>query len=174
MSDNEPAVEGEVVSSETPREFTKTKHDDTIVELLEAAFHNAFNITEACQYAGISRVTYYEWLADDDIFSYRMSVAQAAVLKKAKQNVTAAIQAGDPVISLKVLTLRDPDFKPRGTLEVEPGDVKVEEKLKEFMDDSDDGAYIDTGADDAASAEPATPSESEGGAEVASSPPDIS
>ncbi len=111
--DKPEPIEGEVVNQATPVHLTKTKHDEQIVELLEVAFHNGFNITEACQYAEISRTTFYEWLADDDVFSYRMSVAQAAPLKKAKEIVIQAINAGDPQLALRYLMLRDPDFKPK-------------------------------------------------------------
>lgn len=152
------AVEGEIVNSGAPNRLTK--HPEQTVRLLEAAFNNGFNITEACQYAEITRQTFYNWMEDDDIFSYRMSVAQSAPHRKAKQNVIEAISAGDPNISLAFLKLRDPDFKPKAALEVEPGSERVEQKLKEFMDDTDDGAY-DAPANDVG-AEPATQPVTEG------------
>lgn len=166
------AVEGEIVSQS--QGVRLTKHDERIVQLLEAAFHNGFNITEACQYAEISRETYYEWLRDDDIFSYRMSVAQGMVSRKAKENVVTAIRQGDPNISLRYLTLRDPDFKPKATLETPEGQAKTEEKLKEFMDDTNDGAYPDTGTEDDGGEQPTTEAQSEIRGEVAQSPADIS
>ena len=150
---SEPALEGEIVNHDTS--VVLTKHDEPTVKLLEAAFHNAFNITEACQYAGISRVTYYEWLADDDIFSYRMSAAQAAPTKKAKEIVMRAITAGDPQIALRYLTLRDPDFKPKGELGITPAEETTEQKLKEFLDDTNDGAY-DAGGEPTTTTEPAS------------------
>lgn len=149
-------IEGEIVSPE--KKVRLTKYDENTVKALETAFHNAYNITEACQHAGISRDTFYRWLAEDDNFSYRMSLAQTALNRKAKANVFTAIEQGDPAISLKYLTLRDPDFKPKGSLEIEPGEQRAEQKLKEFMDDTDDGAYdLPTGTDVGGSEHPATP-----------------
>lgn len=169
MEDNQP-LEGEVVNQLPP--VSLTKHPEATVLLLEAAFHNMFNITEACQYADISRETYYNWLGDDDIFSYRMSVAQQAPNKKAKENILTALNAGDTGVSRWYLERRDPEFKPRGELEVSPGQQTTESKLKGFMDDRDDGAYADPAHD--VGSESAAPAESEGGVEVASSPSDIS
>lgn len=134
MADGTPPLEGEVVNPTTPVHFTKTKHDEVIVELLEAAFHNAFNITEACQYAGISRETFYNWLGDDDIFSYRMSVAQGAPNKKAKEIIIQAIQAGDPQLALRFLMLRDPDFKPKVEAGSDQTVAEARENLKGVLD----------------------------------------
>lgn len=166
MSD---AIEGEIVSGDVNQTQTVrlTKHDETIVQLLEAALNNAFNITEACQYAGISRETYYNWLGDDDIFSYRMSVAQSAPHRKAKQNVITAISQGDPNISLRFLTLRDPDFKPKAEVTNTPELDETRKKLKDFFDDKSDDN------DDAGSEPPATDA-SETRGEVAEAPTDIS
>jgi len=126
-------IAGEIVNQSQGVRFTK--HDEKVVLLLEAAFNNAFNITEACQYAGISRETYYNWLADDNIFSNRMSFAQSALNKKAKETVALAIQGGDAPLALRYLTLRDPDFKPKAevTNPLELAETRV--KLKDFFDD---------------------------------------
>lgn len=165
------AIEGEIVNS--PTSVVLTKHPEEKVQLLEAAFNYDFNITEACQYAGISRETYYSWMEDDPIFAARINIAKSAPMKLAKEMVIKAIQSGDPQIALRYLTLRDPDFKPKAAVEFDPGEKRTEEKLKEFMDDTDDGAYPDTAREDAVSAEPTAPPESEGGAEVAPSTTDI-
>lgn len=166
------AIEGEIVNQ--PPVTRLTKHDENVVLLLETAFHNGYNITEACQHADISRTTFYEWLADDDVFSYRMSVAQTALTRKAKSNVFGAINAGDPDTSLKYLKLRDPDFKPRIGLDPPEGQARTEEKLKEFMDDTNDGAYPDTGSKDDGGEQSIAADQSESRGEVASSPTDIS
>jgi hypothetical protein len=170
MADETKPLEGEVVNMSPPLQLTK--QDENIVQVLEAAFNNGYNITEACQYANISRTIFYRWMAEDDAFSYRMSVAQTALNRKAKSNVMAAIQEGDPNISLRYLTLRDPDFKPKTVLEPPEGLQKTEDKLKEFMDDTDDGAYSDPANAD--SIEPTTTPPPESGEEVAPSPTDIS
>lgn len=127
------AIEGELVN--LPPQTRLTKHDENIVLILETAFHNGYNITEACQYADISRETYYKWLGDDDVFSYRMSVAQSALNRKAKTNVFQAINDGDPILSLRYLTLRDPDFKPKIQTDTNPDLQETRDKLKDFFDD---------------------------------------
>lgn len=159
------ALEGEIVNS--PPMVRLTSHDENIVLVLETAFHNGYNITEACQYAGISRQTFYDWLADDDVFSYRMSVAQTALTRKAKTNVFQAINAGDPAISLRYLTLRDPDYKPKAEVTNTPELLETRNKIKEFLDDSNDG-------NDDASGEPVAADSPEAGSEVAPTPTDIS
>lgn len=145
-----------------------------VVTKLIAAFNNAYNIGEACGYAGISRMTYYRWLEKDDEFSYKMSEAQAAPNKKAKEVVLTAINEGDVNTAKWYLDRRDPDFKPKGELAIPDGQQKTEEKLKEFMDDTDDGAYPDAVTADAISAEPTAPTGTEVRGEVAQSPTDIS
>lgn len=128
MSD---AIEGEVVNQ--PPKSRLTKYDENIVLLLETAFHNGYNITEACQHANISRTTFYEWLGADDVFSYRMSVAQSALNRKAKSNVFEAINSGEPSISLRYLMLRDPDFKPKLETPDKPEVDESRNKLREVL-----------------------------------------
>lgn len=160
MSD---AVEGEIVTRSQGARVTK--HDESVVAKLEQAFNYDFNITEACQFADISRKTYYEWLADDDVFSYRMSVAQSAPKVKAKEIVVKAIQTGDPQLALRYLTLRDPDFKPKAEVNNAPEQQETREKLKGFLDD--------IGKHDPSSEPPATDS-TVAGEEVSSTATDIS
>jgi hypothetical protein len=131
MSD---AVEGEVVT--IPTERKPTQFDELTVNKLETAFNYDFNISEACQYAGINRTTYYDWLARDDIFSYRMSVAQAVPKKLAKEILMKAIQKGDPQLALRYLMLRDPDFKPKADVTTNPEQIETRQKIKEFLDDN--------------------------------------
>lgn len=156
-------LEGEIVNQIAPVQLTK--HPEETVKLLEAAFNNAHNITEACQYAGISRETYYSWLEDDIIFADRMAIAGSAINRKAKTNVTDAIRGGDPNISLRYLTLRDPEFKPKAEVTPPTDYQPVEEKIKGFLDD-------DSGND--VSEQPPTADSTEAGSEVAEAPTDIS
>lgn len=175
-------MEGEVVENglvvrpaPTGEPGRPSKLNVTVVSLLIAAFNNGFNITEACIYAGISRDTYYDWLKNQTGFSDKMTEAQNAVNRKAKEVITQSINAGDAAASKWWLERKDPEFMAKGTLLTDPNQAKVEDKLKEFMDDTDDDAYPDTspGTDDGGT-EPTATVEPEGGAEVAASPPDIS
>lgn len=126
-------LEGEIVNR--PPLTRLTKHDENVVLLLETAFHNGYNITEACQHADISRTTFYEWMGDDDVFSYRMSLAQSALNRKAKTNVFEAINQGDPNVSLRWLTLRDPDFKPKAEVTSTAEQSETRDKIRGFLDD---------------------------------------
>lgn len=162
MAENTP-VEGEVVSQTTP--VYLTKHPEDTVRLLEAAFNNMFNITEACQYAGISRETYYQWLADDDVFSFRMSVAQQAPNKKAKENILKALQEGDTNVSRWYLERKDPDFKNKAELSVDPTHQQTRDKIKDFLNDK---SRDDVGE------QPTTANADTGTGDVATTPTDIS
>lgn len=165
MSDeNNPPLEGEIVNPSTPVKLTKFNEDT--VQMLERAFNTAFNITEACQFAGISRETYYNWLAEDDVFSYRMSIAQAAPNKKAKEIVIKALQTGDTNLALKFLMLRDPDFNPKIEVKQTGEADETRNKIKEFLNDTSD--FNDAGG------EPTTDNAAEGGDQVAQTPSDIS
>lgn len=155
------AIQGEIVNPTTP--VVLTKHPEETVNLLEAAFHNAYNITEACQYAGISRPTFYEWLANDDGFAYRMSVAQGMINRKAKEVIVAGINEGDTGLALRYLMLKDPDFKPKVQQETSPVLEETRNKIRAFLDEPDDPSSESPAADSA-----------EARGEVADSPADIS
>lgn len=156
-------IEGEVVN-QTPMKRLTT-HDENVVLVLETAFHNGFNITEACQQAGITRTTYYEWLGDDEIFASRMAEARTALTRKAKTNVFKAINTGDPNISLRYLTLRDPDFKPKAEVDNRFDLDTTRKKIKDFLDDD---------SPDDVSEQPSTADGTEARGEVAEAPTDLS
>lgn len=73
-----------------PKKFT-----DEVVGKLEYAFMKGFNITEACNYAEISRDTYYEYLKKNQDFSDKMERAQTNLQRRAKINLAEAIENGD-------------------------------------------------------------------------------
>lgn len=54
-----------------------------------------FNISEACDYAAISRDTYYEKLKQSKEFSDRMERAKTNLQRKAKLNLAEAIESGN-------------------------------------------------------------------------------
>jgi hypothetical protein len=181
MDEDTQPLEGELVETVNPDAIELGRNDrpgrptsmtPNVVGKLIFAFANGFNITEACQYAEIDRSTYYDWLAKDDRFSYKMSEAQSTVGKRAKIIVSQAINAGDVGTARWYLNARDPDFKAKAELGPPEGQATTEQKLKEFMDDTDDGAYPDPanagGEQSAAEVSP------ESGDEVAPGPSDIS
>lgn len=105
-----------------------------VVTKLLAAFNNLYNITEACAYADISRTTYYRWLEADDKFSYKMSQAQSAPTRKAKEVVMDGVKAGDTSLALRLLMLRDPDFKPKVEGGANPEVNETRENLRKAID----------------------------------------
>lgn len=72
-----------------------TKMTEEIVRKLEYAFQKDFNIVEACDYAGISRETYYDWIKKKKGFSDKMECAKSNLRRKAKVNLADKIEAGD-------------------------------------------------------------------------------
>lgn len=162
MSD---AVEGEIMQRGVGRPSERTP---AIIIKLEAAFNNGFNIVEACQYADITPTTYYRWLGEDDQFSYKMSAAQRAPNIKAKSIIIEAIKAGDTATARWYLDRRDPDFKPKAEVSNTPEQTETRQKIKEFLNDTNDGAYND------ASGQPAPADSPEDRGEVANAPTDIS
>ena len=142
----------------------------TVTKLI-AAFNNGFNVSEACDYSGISRVTYYRWLKEDEEFSNIMESAKAAPNRKAKEIVVQAINGGDAQLAFRYLQARDPDFKPKFEGELAHGLQETREKIKDFLDDGTD--LDQTGADVSSTQSDTTPA-SDTGSEVAQTPPDIS
>lgn len=54
-----------------------TKKDNTIVQKLEYGFEHDMSVETCCEYAGISKQTYYNWITNDEGFSTKMKRAQA-------------------------------------------------------------------------------------------------
>lgn len=82
------------------------------VSKLEEGFKRAFNVTEACLYAGISRETYYDYMAKDKRFSDKMEFAKRFVYMEAKQNIIKKLINEDDVeLSKWWLEKKDADFK---------------------------------------------------------------
>ncbi len=75
------------------------KVDNAVVGKLELAFMKGLNITEACDYAEISRDTYYKYIKDDRAFSDKMERAQTSLQRKAKINLADEIESGNIELS---------------------------------------------------------------------------
>lgn len=71
------------------------KVTEEVVGKLEYAFSKGFNVTEACNYAEISRDTYYEYLKKNKGFSDKMERAQTNLQRRAKINLAEAIENGN-------------------------------------------------------------------------------
>lgn len=83
-----------------------SKYSETIVSKLELAFKNDFNVSQACDYANISRDTYYKWLEEKKGFSDRMEAAKSNLIRTAKINLARAVRKGDLDTSKWVLERR--------------------------------------------------------------------
>jgi hypothetical protein len=53
------------------------KFNYKVITRLEDALRNGATVSEACDYAGISRDTYYRYLKSEDVFAKRMKVASS-------------------------------------------------------------------------------------------------
>ena len=62
---------------------------------LETALATGFNISFACNYAGISTSTFYEHKAMDKEFNYRVRTAEDWATLRARQVILQAIDSGD-------------------------------------------------------------------------------
>lgn len=122
---------------------TVTGYNLTTAGKICEAFTNDYNITQACQYAGVSRETYYKWLKQYPAFAVNVEAAQNALGKKAKNVIASAVDGGDAATAKWYLERRDPDFKAKGELEVSPVLQESREKIKGFLDDDNDDAYAE-------------------------------
>lgn len=184
MSEESKPLEGELVNQgEIVQDATE--YNLTIAEKIYEAFRWHYNITEACQHAGISRGTYYNWLEQHPQFAEKVEVAKTDPLKQAKQNIAKEIQGGDVSTSKWLLERRDPDFKPKAEVDNTHEVTETRKKIGDFLDDTgtttsapvdspdgDSGAAGDQPND--AGAEPAGTDAEAGADPVAATPPDIS
>ena len=72
-----------------------TKYCEKIVKKLETALKDDFTIEEACNYAGISNKTFYNWCKANPKFLQEMELAKQYVAQKAKKKLAKAIDDGD-------------------------------------------------------------------------------
>jgi transposase len=170
------AIEGEIVSS--GKRGRPTQYTEEAVRLFEFAFGEGYNISQACQYVGISRETYYAWLEQHDGFSDKMEWAKGKMNRLAKEAVRDALKAKDPNTARWFLDRRDPDFKPKTEVTPNLGAEQTRNKIKEFLDEpsDDDHATGEPPASEsnAGGTEPSAPASPEGGTEVAPATPVVS
>lgn len=68
-----------------------TKASKEIVKKLEEVLQDGGTITEACDQAGITRQTYYNWIESDEQFLTKMESAQEYVTEVAKSVIARSI-----------------------------------------------------------------------------------
>jgi transposase len=146
--------------------FDPYKHSEETEAKLIEAFEKLYNIREACQFAGISHVTYYDWIKQIDGFEARMEEAKQRPLKAAKGVVRTAITSGDIGTAKWLLERKDPEFKPKAEVDNTHELKETRKKIGEFLDDDDS-------TDDVGSQPPAADASATAG-EMATTPTDIS
>jgi hypothetical protein len=67
---------------------------ENIMRKLEAAISAGFNVSVSCHLSGISRSTYYEYMAYDKEFSDRMKYAEEITTYRARQVILSEIEKG--------------------------------------------------------------------------------
>lgn len=146
-------------------EFDPHKYTDATRDKLVEAFEKMYNVSEACQYVGISRETYYQWIKNIDGLEAIIEEAKAKPLKTAKGVINTALASGDTATAKWLLERKDPDFKPKAEVDNNIGLQETRKKLGDILDERS--------ADDFGEQPAATP-EATDGAEVPPSPTDIS
>lgn len=84
-----------------------TKKTDDLVNKLIGAFHDDATIEQACYIAGITKPTYYDWLKQDESFSYEMEKAQEYPKWLAKNTILKAIKDGDAKTAMDFIKRRE-------------------------------------------------------------------
>lgn len=148
------SIEGEIVKTgETEVVSQPTVYNLTILAKFIEAFHNGYNITEACQYAGVSRDSYYRWLEEIPEFAERIEEAKMMPNRKAKENVLKDIREGEVSTSKWWLERRDPEFKSKAELSTPPQLENTRQKIEGFLDDRDNDIQDNSAVIEAGSSE---------------------
>ena len=113
----------------------KTEYTPTKITKFVEAFNNGYSIAEACQYAGVHRDTYYSWIKKYPGFEEKMNVAKLMINRRAKEIVVKSIIDGNTSNAKWWLEHKDPDFKNKSAVELNPAIKTFEDKIKDFLDD---------------------------------------
>jgi hypothetical protein len=92
------------------------KITDEVVKLLEDAFKLDAPVTEACQYAGISRTAYYDYTKSHPEFLDRLERLKSMTRFKIRGKVISKALK-DPNFGLSYLKLKCDDFKEKKQVE---------------------------------------------------------
>ena len=90
-----------------------------IVQKLEHWFHLDMCVETCCEYAGISKQTYYNRVKDDEGFSTKMKRAQADLKYIAHKKLKELIESWDKQAVLRWLNRRDTRYWEKITFEEE-------------------------------------------------------
>jgi hypothetical protein len=71
---------------------------DVTVSKLVGAFQRGYTDIKACEYAEISRTTFYRWIKNDPEFSNTITHAKNFWIQEAGENITEILQSRDPAI----------------------------------------------------------------------------
>lgn len=116
-----------------------TKMTPTTLKKLEEAFALGASDLEACFYGGISHQTLYNYQEKHPEFIERKQLLKERPILAARQSVIRQMEE-DGNLALKFLERRSPDFRPKSEVSI-PGLDDTRDKIKEFLDDTDDGLY---------------------------------
>lgn len=89
-----------------------SKISEDKILMLEYAFKNLYNISEACDLAQIGRRTYYNYLENDEEFANRIELAKSYPSKIAKSTLIKLANQGRIPTSKWLFTKLDPEFNP--------------------------------------------------------------
>lgn len=95
-----------------------TKLTEDTVKKLEEIFRIDGSASEACSYAEVSEVSYYDWLKKDDKFSKRMRAAQKYPFIVAKRSLFAGVEGWDQRSTIEFLKRREKNYKDKVEQEV--------------------------------------------------------
>lgn len=98
-----------------------TKKEDAVVQKLEHWFHLDMCVETCCEYAGISKQTYYNWITNDEGFSTKMKRAQINLKYLAHIKLKELIESWDKQVILRWLNRRDKRYWDK---------IKIEEEKK--------------------------------------------
>ena len=100
-----------------------------VVRKLEKAFTVGANVTQACDFAGISRDTYYRYCEQNAGFTDKVAEWSARTGLRAKYNIHKAIENKDVDVSKWYLERTDDAFNPKKRAEItgtDSGAVQIE------------------------------------------------
>lgn len=141
------------------------KYKPFVVKKLVEAFEKSYSVTEACQYAGIDRGTYYNWIEQVDGFDEIIEEAKSRPLKLAKDVIRDALIANDVSTAKWYAERRDPDFKPKAEVDNTHELKETRRKLGDILNERKPDDF---------GKQPSTAAEPDGGGDVPASPTDIS